>query len=489
MMGLCDRLLERIGPGSTRDGVEAVRRRLGEPVRIAVVGRVSSGKSTLVNALLGIRAAPTAAGECTRVVTWFRYGDVDHAELHLRDRSVLPVRLSADRSLPARLGVDLDTVESIHVSLYNGTLERITLIDTPGLESLRPGASDRTQQLMFGDSQHAVSEADALVHVMTSDMRADDLGVLDRFRASAGDLEASAVNSVAVLTKIDKLGGARDDISAAAARLVHRCSADLGPSVAAVVPVVGLLAEAALAGRVGEERAGRLRWLAGLEDAERRAAIRAARRRLADERSGAEDHDGVADLLEVLDAYGVQTCLEAIQAGRSGARALTEHLRDVSAIEPLATLLDNAFASRGGTLKAHAAQGALQRLRDRSDRTNAEHLEAALRAGADEMAMLPEARWMRTMEVFRRLVSGSLTLPPPLSDDVRHVALGEATWQRLGLTSSASPGAQREAAMDGVARWRTFRHDGRRTPDEERVAHVMTLAYSALASDATPEPG
>ena len=52
----------------------AVRDRLDEPLRVAVAGRVKSGKSTLLNALVGERLAPTDAGECTRIVTWYRDG-------------------------------------------------------------------------------------------------------------------------------------------------------------------------------------------------------------------------------------------------------------------------------------------------------------------------------------------------------------------------------------------------------------------------------
>ena len=47
-------------------------RRLDEPLRVAIAGRVKAGKSTLLNALVGERLAATDAGECTRIVTWYR---------------------------------------------------------------------------------------------------------------------------------------------------------------------------------------------------------------------------------------------------------------------------------------------------------------------------------------------------------------------------------------------------------------------------------
>ena len=46
--------------------------RLDEPLRVAIAGRVKAGKSTLLNALVGERLAATDAGECTRIVTWYR---------------------------------------------------------------------------------------------------------------------------------------------------------------------------------------------------------------------------------------------------------------------------------------------------------------------------------------------------------------------------------------------------------------------------------
>ena len=61
--------------------IDDLDRRLKEPLRLALAGMVKAGKSTLLNAMLGEQIAPTDAGECTRVVTWYRYSDdaVRHA--------------------------------------------------------------------------------------------------------------------------------------------------------------------------------------------------------------------------------------------------------------------------------------------------------------------------------------------------------------------------------------------------------------------------
>src|SRR5882672_3666526 len=89
---LCDEVGPRLGRGAQTQ-VFDVRRRLDEPLRVAIAGRLKAGKSTLVNALIGRRVAPTEVGECTRIVTQFRYGTADRVDVVRRDgsRTSLPL--------------------------------------------------------------------------------------------------------------------------------------------------------------------------------------------------------------------------------------------------------------------------------------------------------------------------------------------------------------------------------------------------------------
>src|ERR671939_1232208 len=100
---LCQGVGRRLG-GTTQTQVLDVQRRLGEPLRVAIAGRLKAGKSTLVNALIGRRVAPTEVGECTRIVTQFRYGTADRVDVVRRDgtRSSLP--LDETGMIPQRLG-------------------------------------------------------------------------------------------------------------------------------------------------------------------------------------------------------------------------------------------------------------------------------------------------------------------------------------------------------------------------------------------------
>jgi GTPase SAR1 family protein len=72
-------------------------------LKIAIAGRVKAGKSTLVNALIGDQIAPTDAGECTQIVTWFSdgltyrveavVGDERHQLAFRRDGGALEIEL------------------------------------------------------------------------------------------------------------------------------------------------------------------------------------------------------------------------------------------------------------------------------------------------------------------------------------------------------------------------------------------------------------
>src|SRR3712207_468595 len=218
---LCDEIVAGVRPEAAGQ-VEQVRQRLAEPLRVAIAGRLKAGKSTLVNALIGRRVAPTAVGECTRVVTRFRYGPADRIDVVCRDGVRRSLPLDDDGMIPQRLGVPAARVAYVDVTLTSEKLRDITVVDTPGLASADVVVSARAEEAVGvspapfdadidADSTFEVAAAEAVVYVFTQAVRADDVRALEAFRDASARLSSSPINALGVFGKVDTLvAGAGD---------------------------------------------------------------------------------------------------------------------------------------------------------------------------------------------------------------------------------------------------------------------------------------
>src|SRR3954447_8546347 len=230
-------------------GREAERRlgqvleRLDAPLRVAVAGRVKSGKSTLLNALVGERLAPTDAGECTRIVTWYQDGHTYRVDVYLRGLRPRQARFTRDDAVLEidLAGADPDSIDQLTVTWPSRTLRRATLIDTPGIGSLTESLSRRTWDLLTLDDEED-SPADAVLYLMKH-LHAGDVDFLRAFQ----DTEVSRpnpINAIGVLSRADEIAVGRLDAMASARRIAARLSQEprLRRVAQTVLPVAGLLA-------------------------------------------------------------------------------------------------------------------------------------------------------------------------------------------------------------------------------------------------------
>ncbi len=161
---LCVTTEEALPPGPLREQAAAIRARMEGPLQVAIAGRIKAGKSTLLNALVGERLAPTDAGECTRVVTWYRRGIGYEVEAVRDDGATQTLGFKRlDGALQVELGsTPVDRIRSIDVRWPASTLDDMTLIDTPGLASLDDANSIRTREFLEHDLGRP-SDADAVI--------------------------------------------------------------------------------------------------------------------------------------------------------------------------------------------------------------------------------------------------------------------------------------------------------------------------------------
>ncbi len=482
LIEVCEGLAGRLASGASRVIVQETQARLAEPLRVAVAGRVKAGKSTLVNALLRQRIAPTDVSECTKVAAWFRFGHPERVEVHMRDSTVRPIALGADGMLPRDLGADPADVSSVTVWLSNDALKELTIIDTPGLSSVNETYSSATRDLLARDdaSRGAMQRADAVVFLLSGVARQDDAELLGEFRSLVGGNDTSPVNALGVLSKADKIGDGDEDPWPQALALADRCAASLRSVLGTVVPVIGLLAETAEAAVLSERDAANLQILAGLDDVRREVMLMSTDRFLRTECGVPPDTR--ERLLAILDLYGTARCLEWIDTGITGAAGLAAQLTTRSGVGALRNLLTSTLGHRADVLKAAGAVAALTRMSYEREAAESENV-VVLRGLRDELEAVmlrPEMRQLHEIGALQRCASGHVRLPAPLEADVRRVATGSTPVAKLGLDAGADPADVQRSALQGASRWRTFANAPGVGSAQRDVATIMLRSYEAM---------
>jgi hypothetical protein len=446
---------------SLSDAGRQARERLRRPLSLAAVGRLSAGKSTLINALLDTAISPTAPGECTRVVYVFRYAPWTTAQLQLRDRAAPRVVLLDGARLPPAFPVPTSAIRSVDVTLTASLLERMTLIDTPGLESTDAANSAVTERLL-ADSRESAAEADALLFCLNGPLKNAEAEAVRQFQRGRGAMRLTAGTAVAILTKADQFSGDRNTTWKAATEQAQKMSVEHVDLFSSVLPVVGLLAETATTGALREPHARSLAALAGAWTADdTEDALIDAREFL--EADGPVDTAGRGPLLDLLGLFGIGELLEAIRGGTPpDAASLTRVARRASGFDEMAARFDKAVGSRADVLKAAAA---LELLTDQALLVGNRDLFNDARDMLDLPGMFP----LQVMEMARQMAGGRVRPPAGLIEQV---------WMTI---QTGLPPATRAEATRAVRAWREWAllADG----EGRRLARVMTRAWQLAVAD------
>lgn len=483
LLELCESVAARLPLGDERSTVTAVRAKLAMPLQVTVGGGVSSGKSTLVNALLGQRVAAVDAGECTRVVTRFCYGHHERAEVVGTDGSTRTLALT-DGAVPAELGVPLATVREVVVYLPNQPLTEVNIIDTPGMNTVTAENEASTvgflglaaQDEPGRETAARISRADALIFLMPH-LRQADIDVLAGFRTLFAGSGLSAFNAVGVLSRIDHLtrhGDPRD----AARSIASRIRSQAAGLVSDVLPFLGLLAETGATAALTEADARALVQIAGFGDDLDREDLLVSADSFLDEPALAVPLEQRRRLLQLLDLYGIGVCCAAIDAGSRGTVGLLEMLVDVSGLTTLRRLIFDRLGAHAGLIKARSAIADLRRLSYRpvSDPAIGAEL-GGLRTHLDRFEFDPTLHELRVLAVLQDAATGAFRLPEPLMRDLERLAASTDPLVRCGVARMSD---LPQAAATGASLWGRFANDPRRSPADAHRGRVVKEAYELL---------
>jgi len=462
--------------------------RLEEPLRVAIAGKMKSGKSTLLNALIGEEIAPTDAGECTRVVTWYQHG--------VRPRVTLTPNTGEVRELPirrieGRLQLDLGEdapgdVERLTVEWPSPSLRGATIVDTPGIDSLSTNVSVRTMTFLTPEDEP--SSADALIYLLRH-LHASDVRFLESFRDTAVGGNATVANTIGVLSRADEIGAGRIDslLSARSVAARYREHPTIRQLCSTVVPVAGLLAQAGRTMRQSEYAE-----LAAIADQPRTVTdpmLLSVGRFVRPDAPVPVPPDRRAALLDRFGVFGVRLALTFVRSGMRDATALSQELVRRSGLDEVRRLLAVHFSERAGLLKARSALLGVDRvLRDRphaGTETIAVDIERIL-AGAHEFRELAVLSSLRATHITFAVFG------PDTNEAAERLlgASGTGSLQRLGLGSNATDTELHAATHDALRAWRVRAEspllDRAGASACRLLARTCEGMLAALGTDVTP---
>ena len=129
----------------TSRSLEALKKSLTQPIKVAIIGQFSSGKSTFLNALLGREVLPSGVTPITAKVCHILYGSEFALEIAYKDGTKASKPLSYIHEVS-----EADNAKIAFYKLYAPLklLESIHFPDTPGFNSQNQSDTDTTNAVL-----------------------------------------------------------------------------------------------------------------------------------------------------------------------------------------------------------------------------------------------------------------------------------------------------------------------------------------------------
>lgn len=483
MNRLCDAASRLTTDHALRATVTDLRTRLHQPLRVAIAGRVKAGKSTLLNALVGERLAPTDAGECTRIVTWYRNAVGYEATARLRDGSERSLRFHrGERALKISIdGLAVSDVDRLEVGWPSSRLTEMILIDTPGLEGLDDRSSARTLRFLGLDGQ-GTGDVDAVIYLMRH-MHRRDADFLEAFTDRSLS-NPSPVNAVAVLSRADEIGAGRLDALESAAAIAQRYATDqrVRTLCSTVIPVAGLIAETGATLR--EDEMAALRALVAMPASELDSMMLSVDR-FSDSARSALLPETRRDLLARLGIFGVRFSVAEIREGRAETAAdLSRSLVAASGVEQLGELLTEHFAGRARALKARSVLAGLMDVARRLTRDDRD-------AGGELLAAVEEfestTRELSELRLWHLAISRAVPLDEGEIEEIRRLTGEGSINARLGIDGVSTDSTASEVALHRIEHWRARAAHPLTDRELEEACEIIARSYESLYAEATIE--
>lgn len=185
-------ILDKYSPSlELKKSLLKLQRRLQEPMKVAIVGQFSSGKSTFLNALLGINILPTGITPVTSKVNYIRYGTNFSIKVRFLDgRDEFHDTNTLKKFTDQR--EDVEDIKFLTLYAPLELLKDVVFVDTPGLNSQSMADTNETTKVL--------NEVDGIIWLSLIDNagKQSEAEILEQF------LQKHKNKSLCVLNQKDK---------------------------------------------------------------------------------------------------------------------------------------------------------------------------------------------------------------------------------------------------------------------------------------------
>lgn len=351
--------------------IDFMRNRLTQPLKVAVVGFMKAGKSTLMNAILKEKVLFTGNVETTYTVSWFKYGEYKSLTIVMKDGSEInaPFEDLEKWTVRSRLDINplMDKARYIIIYYPNEILKTMELIDTPGLFSSYGKDSANTLDFLgLQEADKVTSEeaalADAIIYSFSRGVQGKDAEVLDAF-SGTDETASSPINAVGIFTRTDMFWDCVQNPHVkpleTVAPVVDAYKAKLKKLLYNILPISAKLVESAA--EMTDETWSIFMKLAAVDEEILLEYLMDASAFATEETDelpvNTKDR---AYILNLFTQYGIYAVTEAIKQG-IGRSQIIDHLYELSGVKKVSNLILQHFGNRAYLIKLNYVLSRIER--------------------------------------------------------------------------------------------------------------------------------
>lgn len=423
--------------------IEETQKKLHQPMQLAIIGKISSSKSTLVNAILGeAEVVRTGQMEETFNVSWLKYGSVDNdIKVYFKDGTVTNV---PNKEWAAWTSHQIENslkenVKYIEVFYPNEILKSINIIDTPGLDALSEIDSKNTIDFL------KTVKPDAVILVFTKSIAESTLSILQDFQASSIDsFSFNPLNALGVLAKADMMWSSftpDKDVLKDAERVIKSTLYDkyseVKHSLFSILPVSALVGLGSYC--LSKEDITDIKKLSDLEDAIICEMLSSPDFLMDESYNSGVNINRIKILYAKFGLYGIYHLIQAYRSEVNSIEDLKVILLTKSGFNRLLSTIISHFGERASLIKCQNSIRSIITLceRERNNFHTPEEIANISEISRKVISLLLSLTEYTQWDYLSKIYSGEILIEDEIVDEFKRLCgeQGHSLWERLGLSN------------------------------------------------------